>query len=201
MSLNTTPGIAAVRGNSRPIYQGVDFTGKAIGEWTVLGPMTCQRVGKTSTYKTKWLCRCSCSSDPKWVNKEGLVRGRSKGCVDCCGTRNSAQNNGNWKGFGELSGEVFNRVRNGARERNLDLEVDLQDLSDLWLLQDRACALTGLPLVLLDSASLDRIDSDLGYITGNIQWVHKYINKMKNDLPEKLFLEMCTAVVKHKSTL
>ena len=30
------------------------------------------------------------------------------------------------------------------------------------------------------TASLDRIDSTKGYVPGNIQWVHKDINRIKN---------------------
>lgn len=187
----------AVRGNTRPIYRGEDYTGRAIGNWTVLGPIECKKSEGSNNYMTKWLCQCSCGSDAKWTIKENLFQGRSRGCNDCYGTRTTAADNPNWKGFGEISGEVIHRVRSGAKARNLDIEVSLQDLNALWLLQGKSCALTGIPLVLLDTASLDRVDSDLGYVTGNIQWVHKFINKMKNDLPEQVFVEMCKAVATH----
>ena len=164
----------------------------------MLGPITCERVGNSSTYKTKWLCQCKCSTEPKWVIKENLTRGLSTGCFGCYGTRNSSQDNGNWKGYGEISGEVIHRIRTGAVSRAIEVDVNLEDLNALWLSQGRRCALTGLRLALLETASLDRIDSGRGYVNGNVQWVHKHVNKMKNDLPESVFIEMCKAVAKHK---
>ncbi len=45
------------------------------------------------------------------------------------------------------------------------------------------------------TASLDRIDSRLGYEPGNIQWVHKDVNQMKWHLSNDRFIEVCRAVV------
>jgi len=41
----------------------------------------------------------------------------------------------------------------------------------------------------VNTASLDRIDSSKGYESGNIQWVHKQLNNMKQALPENEFFE------------
>ena len=43
--------------------------------------------------------------------------------------------------------------------------------------------------------SIDRINSDIGYIEGNIQIVHKDINRIKWDLSDKDFYKLCKAVV------
>jgi hypothetical protein len=71
-------------------------------------------------------------------------------------------------------------------------------LWDLYLKQERICALTGLPIKLGTvneiSASLDRIDSTRGYTLDNVQWVHKDINRMKGDLTPERFLELCQLV-------
>ena len=40
------------------------------------------------------------------------------------------------------------------------------------------------------AASLDRIDSKKGYTEDNVQWVHKYVQRMKNAFSEKRFLEV-----------
>jgi hypothetical protein len=71
--------------------------------------------------------------------------------------------------------------------------------------QDGCCALTGIKLnlptkqtdKLHSNASLDRIDSDKGYVEGNVQWLEKRINMMKRNLPSNIFIELCRMVAKH----
>jgi hypothetical protein len=48
------------------------------------------------------------------------------------------------------------------------------------------------------TASLDRIDSTKGYIEGNLQWVHRDINKLKKNLPDDRFVEICRAVASYR---
>jgi hypothetical protein len=77
---------------------------------------------------------------------------------------------------------------------------------DLFLKQDRRCALSGVVLCFcptrkekhLTTASLDRINSNDGYIAGNVQWIHKDLNKMKSDFSEDRFIELCGLVSTHK---
>ena len=47
------------------------------------------------------------------------------------------------------------------------------------------------------SASLDRIDSSKGYIEGNVQWVHKDINKIKTDMSDNKFIEWCKLIAEY----
>jgi hypothetical protein len=44
------------------------------------------------------------------------------------------------------------------------------------------------------TASLDRIDSNKDYVEGNIQWVHKHLNLMKNILSQEYFINLCNKV-------
>jgi hypothetical protein len=74
---------------------------------------------------------------------------------------------------------------------------------DLFEQQGRKCALTGEPIELQRgtspfTASLDRIDSDIGYIEGNVQWVHTDINIMKGVLSEARFCKLCEMVVSNR---
>lgn len=48
------------------------------------------------------------------------------------------------------------------------------------------------------TASLDRIDSSKGYIEGNIQWIHKELNWLKNDLDEMVLVDWCEKITRHK---
>ena len=44
------------------------------------------------------------------------------------------------------------------------------------------------------TASLDRIDSLLGYTIDNVQWVHKDINRIKFDMSQCRFVELCCLI-------
>ena len=53
--------------------------------------------------------------------------------------------------------------------------------------------LTGLDLNDKDY-SLDRIDSNNGYVEGNVQWVHKDVNMMKKDYNQEYFINICKLI-------
>lgn len=46
----------------------------------------------------------------------------------------------------------------------------------------------------VDKPSLDRIDSSLGYIQGNLQLVTIKVNKMKSNFSDAEFMEICRNV-------
>ena len=49
------------------------------------------------------------------------------------------------------------------------------------------------------SASLDRIDNNIGYIEGNVQWVHKWINVMKGAMSNECFIFLCNKVAENNN--
>jgi hypothetical protein len=46
--------------------------------------------------------------------------------------------------------------------------------------------------------SLDRIDSSLGYIEGNVQWIYKEIQFMKRVLSQEDFIGWCEKIALHR---
>jgi hypothetical protein len=48
------------------------------------------------------------------------------------------------------------------------------------------------------TASLDRIDSSKGYIKGNIRWVSRAINWMKNNMDDIMVWELIDILIKNK---
>jgi hypothetical protein len=110
------------------------------------------------------------------------------------------QHRGRWKGIGDLSLTTMCRIKRNAQVRDLQFEVSIEYLWQLYQQQDAKCALTGLQIDFGEKttdpndASLDRIDSNQGYVDGNLQWVHKDIQKMKMDLPQDRFIELCKLV-------
>lgn len=84
-----------------------------------------------------------------------------------------------------------------ARRRKHPYTMTLQDLKELWERQDGRCAYTKVELRHAEDgernfnfmASLDRIDSKLGYAPGNIQFVSATCNTAKNSMTHENFLE------------
>jgi hypothetical protein len=123
-----------------------------------------------------------------------------------------------FKGYGEIPMDVFSIIRRGAKgggkfnRKRKEFNITIKYLWNIFLKQNRKCALTGLEIGFEGTgmenkckktnkrtASLDRINSNKGYVKGNVQWLHKDINIMKNDLDTKTFLRYCSLVNENKS--
>lgn len=144
-------------------------------------------------------CRCDCGSITK-ANVHSLLVGR----YTSCGCRRAAGKiNRSWRGGQTVSGSFYGRIRQGAANRNIEFDLTIADLDALVDKQNGKCALTGMDLTFGEkaissrTASLDRIDSNLGYVPGNVQWVHKTINRMKGTLSQAAFVGMCAHVVSY----
>lgn len=145
--------------------------------------------------------RCVCGKDT-FVLPGDLARGRRVSC-GCSKTRTGPLNK-KWGGFGEISGQMWSHLQSHARNRRLSFEVSIEHAWKVFQAQSGCCALSGVSLKLTPraatTASLDRIDSTKGYVEGNIQWVHKTLNRMKWDLTEAEFQDWCQKVVAYNLT-
>jgi hypothetical protein len=101
---------------------------------------------------------------------------------------------------------VFNKIKKQAEEREIEFNVSIEYIGDLFEKQEQKCALTGIILTLKantkdtsQTASLDRKDNTKGYIEGNLWWIDKRINKLKSDFPQEEFFMLCEKVARHKS--
>lgn len=144
-----------------------------------------------------WLCRCSCGNEK--VFRTGVIKGGQQSC-GCIIHRRKSQSH-NWKGRGELSAVRWNLIKNKAKKRGLEFSVSLDYLWGIYQKQGGLCALTGVPIDLgtfkddYGMASLDRIDSTGGYTEGNVQWVHRTVNFMKQSLSDAELVQWCRRVV------
>ena len=102
--------------------------------------------------------------------------------------------------YGEISGRKFTRLKWSAKNRNIDFDLTIEYLWELFLKQKRKCALSGHKLSFNGknvSVSLDRIDSLKGYTEGNVQWIHKDVNFMKHTFSQQKFIDWCKKIVYH----
>lgn len=174
----------------------VDLTGKTFYNLTVL-----YKAGNNKSGNVTWLCRCICATE-KIFSQDHLTR-KNKSIKSCgCKRVKRGKDHSQFSGFEEISGRWWHsrvtRQRNvGNREPKL-VTISMEYAWNLFLAQNRKCALTGTPLRIGTSlscnASIDRIDNSKGYIEGNIQWVDKHINFMKGTYSQNFFIEMCRKV-------
>lgn len=108
------------------------------------------------------------------------------------GEMNNKKRHPNWTGHGDISGRYWRSVTDGAKNRGIYIGITVSDAWDVFCAQDGKCIYTGQDIAFEPqrTASLDRRDSGLGYITDNVQWVHAAINRMKWKLPENDFLRI-----------
>lgn len=156
---------------------------------------------------SSWLCLCDCGNT---VVRTSTSMKRSQFSSCGCWHRQGVDNP-LFRGCGEISGSWFwsvvYRSASGRKSRQAvkkEFDINICFIWDLFLKQNRRCALTGMVLTFPktgrsddmrnSTASLDRIDSKKGYTKENVQWVHKDINKMKNIFNQDYFINVCKMV-------
>ena len=159
--------------------------GKRYGKLTVLN--------RTQSNPLAYDCLCDCGN---------IVSKRLNKLLKSCGClKNPA--------YEEISGNYWYTVRHGAKTRNLQFDITMEQCWNMFLQQDRKCAISGLILQFArkkehsktQTASLDRIDSSKGYTLDNVQWIHKDINKMKMTLTDEKLIKLCHIVSEYQNSL
>ncbi|HRI33965.1 MAG TPA: hypothetical protein PLD02_09425 [Saprospiraceae bacterium] len=146
---------------------------------------------------SQWSCKCTCGEEIITTGDK-LTRGRKLSCG--CRRKLTGNKHGLWSGYREISQTFYKRIQAGAKRREIEMEVSIEELWNLFLRQNRRCALSGILLKFALStkdectASLDRIDSTKNYTKDNVQWVHKDINNSKWDFEEQYFQDLCKSV-------
>lgn len=93
----------------------------------------------------------------------------------------------------------FEVKRKGGLHRGYEWDLTPEYILDLYEKQKGLCALIGQPIGwaekgLTATVSIDRIDSDGGYLQGNVQLLHKDVNMAKQQYSQDYFVKMCKAV-------
>jgi hypothetical protein len=127
-------------------------------------------------------------------------QGRSGRCKDCATKRTTQWVGGTIENYltrlvkSNRSNRKFRtekRNKRGKRPADFWTEscIAFEFLMELWKEQNGRCAITGIEMTHLagegrtqTNVSIDRIDSSIGYVEGNIQLVCKIVNVMKSEL-------------------
>jgi hypothetical protein len=171
----------------------IKYVGKKFGKLTVIKYISNEH----------WELKCDCGNQHV-ARIYPVIKGHTKSCG--CNSHSRGKNASNYKGYNNISGHFWSKIKCGAKRRQLEFNISKEYAWNILLQQNFRCTLSGIKLKLTDSAaelkadkesitaSIDRIDSSKGYVEGNIQWIHKKLNIMKLDMSQSEFINQCKAV-------
>lgn len=185
-----------LRGSSNPKH--IDYTGQKYNM------LTFKEYSHSDGKSAWWWVECDCGNVKRMRSQEV----RNPANISCgCYRKKIGHKHNAWRGCGKLGSSIVKRIKSQAKRRDIFVGegLTIEYLWNLFVKQNEKCALTGIDLTLpkdyrpgwvkKHNLSLDRIDSSVGYILGNVQWVCKDVNFMKQQLSEEHFVEMCRLVV------
>lgn len=157
--------------------------------------------GMSKNSQRTYLCRCNCGRELIKTRAE-IVKGKTENCRKCFDEQSIGSIHKNWNGFGYITGVFWAQIKLSAKKRKYELTISIEYIDSLIKHQEFKCALSGLPINIAQNirekgkttASLDRINPSIGYVDGNVQWVHKDINWMKQDYTQEEFINYCRMV-------
>lgn len=177
-------------------YNFRDLTGLKFGQLLVIK----RSKNYTKTRGALWECVCDCGSIVE-IASNCLTSGNNITCGNKSKHYNTQFDCKNYR-FGELPAVHLNTIKQNAIKRNIKFDVTGEYLWDLFVKQNKKCAISNIDLAFtphrnshkfryMTTASLDRINSSQGYIIDNVRWVHKDINKMINNYGDNKFIDYC----------
>jgi len=121
-------------------------------------------------------------------------------CKNCCtagNIRSRAKQNSTIEGRAKI---FLQNAKKSAVKRQQEFALTVDDIAKCWQQQDQICAYSGRKMTLeaghLNTVSIERIDSSVGYTPENTILVCQAINRMKSDFPLDSFYELCADVAK-----
>lgn len=82
-------------------------------------------------------------------------------------------------------------------------DLSIKYLWELYIQQNKRCYLSGLQIGFYGckkrTASLDRLNSKLGYTIDNCKWVHKDVNMIKQEYDLDYFYYLVNAIYKYNN--
>ena len=94
--------------------------------------------------RSVWVnCKCDCGTI-KPISKHSLVNKKTRSCG--CSNKQRGPNCRYWKGYGEISLNCYSSVKRKAIQRGIEFSVSIEYLWNLFLKQNRKCALSGLDI-------------------------------------------------------
>lgn len=145
-----------------------------------------------------------CSFCDKEFERKRLRQSKHNYCSrECQGRHSSELYSDEYSTFRHM----YLRAKHDSNKKYREFNISLDDIKNIWEKQKGICNLSGVEVKFGETnaskqhggstASLDRIDSTIGYLPDNIQIVHKEINDLKSNLSEDVFINWCRLVAEH----
>lgn len=119
-------------------------------------------------------------------------------CKDCCkegNLKSRTKQNSTIQGRAKI---FLQNAEKSAVKRKQVFDLCVLDIMNCWEMQDQICAYSGREMTLeagkLNTVSIERIDSSIGYIPENTILVCQAINRMKSDFEYDDFYNLCRDV-------
>jgi hypothetical protein len=119
-------------------------------------------------------------------------------CKSCCragNARSRAKKDSTIEGKGIT---IWRNAQKSAEKRKQEFSITLSDIVKAWRDQKEICAYSGRKMTLvaaqINTVSIERIDSTIGYTPANTILVCQAINRMKSDFNYDDFYALCRDV-------
>jgi len=176
--------------------------GKEVGTWRIIEFVGLFLREKDPRHQQDRVYKCNCIKcgysrefRGNAISVSGLPR--CSKCLDVEWAENTAYS------------RIYALIELSAKHREIEVTINAEFLKLLYFKQKGKCALSGVNITIPKTnkemtdyswtASVDRINSDLGYTENNCQFVHKEINTMKMALVQDKFISWCKAVASHNT--
>lgn len=174
-------------------HDGYFKIGTKYGKLTIID----ETIYKNKHKQSKIKCQCSCGNEIEiqCSQLENSISYHTLQCFQCS----------HFKGYKEVPLQF---LTNKISAKNWEVNVDCEFIYNLWIKQNKKCALSGLDISFENissirsyscTASLDRIDSSKPYNKDNVQLVHKHVNIMKNNHNQQYFINLCQLISKYNT--
>lgn len=172
--------------------------GKVYERWTITDIVS--RLDAAGKPRYKAVAQCLCGVE-KEVDLGSIRCGATRSCGCLQRETRSGTRSVQFPPYEEISSGTWRHWVYNASKKGLSFLIKPNEVWDLYLLQDRRCAISGILIgfgISTDqkqtTASLDRLDNTNGYVLDNIQLVHKRINFMRHTMSVDEFVSWCHLV-------
>ena len=157
-----------------------------------------------------WCHSCEKYRDIRYFHKDinnSYRKFRSKTCTTCTKKRchNIYIRKKGEEALNKILSNILSNARFRAKKNNLEFNLDIMFLKELFIKQEGKCAISGIELTYIigsnkinTNISIDKINPNNGYTKDNVQLASVLYNTMKYNLTMDELYESCSIILKNR---